>query len=417
MLLPVYKNRHVTLPIYALHNFLCGPRCDFLLVDLRSPIRAESGSSELSTLFNTLPRYPPPPSTPTLLQPQNSRQTTPHTPVIFQPSHHRPATPPSCRTTLAKLDHTTMAPPAFLPVPSAFSPRVPLPPRRVSPRTRPAPVMVSSTVIGVGLATVTAAGVGAAFFFLRKSSSGSITSVPASAAKGVASKVKGTAKEVAGDIPDPIIDVNPLKEITAILDPPPQEEKEEEPRIITIPEGGIIGLGAPVKDPFAEVEEEPVVIEPMANLDSAGVDLNRYIPKKVEDTATLTKPIEQELAWAAGALSELPGYGGTIISDKNGKVGYADGPLLKESASVGFSVRGLLGDEDEIVTVDANSLSFLMPGAACAAIAPVGSGGAIIAIASSEKDFLGEKELRTVESVRSRLKFAFSAKQVAAAET
>lgn len=284
-------------------------------------------------------------------------------------------------------------------------------------RTHRAPAMVSSTVVGVSLVTITAGGLGAAFFLLQNrgaaDSAGAATTTPAKASKSTAAAAGAGADAVAVELP---IDVNPLKDITAILEPPEQPEAPAEPQVVVIPQGGIIGLGAPIADPFAVGAQEPAKVQPLPNLDSVGVDLNRYIPEEVDETPMLTKPMEVELAWAAGALCALPGYGGTVIADKNGKVRYADGPLLKESASIGFSVRGFAGEENEIVVVDANALSFLKQGAVCAAIVPIGKEGAVMTIVSSERDFLGEKEARTAESVRSRLEYAFTAKEMVAAD-
>ena len=319
--------------------------------------------------------------------------------------------PPPSATTLA-----TMTPAAFLPLPPVFSSRPPLPTRAAACRTHRAPAMVSSTVVGVSLVTITAGGLGAAFFLLRNN--GAADSAGAAGAAAATSGGKPTATDAgadAGAVELPI-DVNPLKEITAILEPPEQPEAPAEPQVVVIPQGGIIGLGAPVADPSAVGVQEPAEVQLLPNLDSVGVDLNRYIPEEVDDTPMLTKPMEVELAWAAGALCALPGYGGIVVADKNGKVRYADGTLLKESANIGFSVRGFASGEDEIMVVDANALSFLKQGAVCAAIVPIGKEGAVMVIASSERDFLGEKETRTAESVRTRLEYAFTATEIVAAD-
>lgn len=174
---------------------------------------------------------------------------------------------------------------------------------------------------------------------------------------------------------------------------------------VPIPRGGIIGLGAPTDEKPSPPEP---AVEPMPNLDTVGANVEDYVPVTKKDVPEITRPLEDELSWAAGALSDLQGCDGTLIADKNGKVRWAEGPLVENPEDVGDSVRKLIAGNNQITVVDVKSLSFLKDDAMSAAIVPIGSDGAVLVVASSESGFFCPLERRTAQAVGARLEFALA---------
>lgn len=253
------------------------------------------------------------------------------------------------------------------------SPRLPVCPRRTRPRV--APTMVSPVTVAVEVAALGAIG-GGLFLFLRAEPSADPDLQPAAASH---------------PLPDPMH-----------LEAPPSAPADGIPRIQP---GGIIGLAASTG---AQPEEDatPKKVEPMPNLDTVGVSLDKYIPTAPDQ---ITVPLEDELSWAAATLSSISGYGGIVITDQFGKVRWADGSLVASTNYLGAVMRIAPGkDEVEVLNLQGSgSMSFLTVDAKSAAVAPIGDDGAALVVASTdEEDSFGPIEKRTMQAVCSRLAFA-----------
>lgn len=250
------------------------------------------------------------------------------------------------------------------------------------------PTMVSATTVATELIAIAAVG-GGLYLFLRDGKSSEAQ--PASDSSTAVKK-------------DPIAGVEDTE-------PGPPAFKLSD----VTPPGAIVGLAAPVARREDDEPQPNPKIEPMPNLDSVGVDLDRYMKAGKDDGTELklNRPVEDELSWASGALADLPGCGGSAIVDKNGNVKWTEGSLINESTARADWVDRFVGGD--AIDVDVQSLPLLASPVKSAVVVPIGTEGAALVLASAEPHFFGPLEMRTAAAVSARLEFALRANESAAA--
>lgn len=174
--------------------------------------------------------------------------------------------------------------------------------------------------------------------------------------------------------------------------------------------GGIIGLQSmnrplqPTDNLASETAPPPAA--PL-EIDTVGVDINDFLDESDARSSALqrTERVNEEFQWALSSLLDLPDCDAVAIIGSKNNIVASSGSLINDVTDAGpISARVTGGGSIEFDNVTDNSdFPFLATTVRSYAVLPVAESGAALVLASSQIDFLGEKELRMATAVCNRL--------------